>query len=189
MSLIRFKKDPLPPFLLLFPSFGCATALFQYGEVKRILSISFSLIERNDNSTCVNSIQNKKNKKKGNKREEDRVDFTSEIVRSLRWGKKKHFPRYCSRLFSLLVETSLLWNDTFESNRSWGTNVAKLVGWKRSGNWSWRARDFFADECKIWPVEQISNRMTKIYQFSHLTIFLAKYYYYVRNIITQSLNY
>lgn len=111
---------------------GCATALFQYGEVKRILSISFSLIERNDNSTCVNSIQNKKNKKKGNKREEDRVDFTSEIVRSLRWGKKKHFPRYCSRLFSLLVETSLLWNDTFESNRSWGTNVAKLVGWKRS---------------------------------------------------------
>lgn len=188
------KRILFLPFSSYFPASrtGCVTALFQHGEVKRILSISFSLIERDDNSTCVNSIQNKKNKKKREQErrrssrfhEWNRPKFTmgekktfSALLLAIVFSPRRNFTlvkryfRIESKLRNKCCETS--WLETLSNN----------------GNWSWRARDFFADECKIWPVEQISNRMTKIYQFSHLTIFLAKYYYYDRNIITQSLNY
>lgn len=76
----------------------------------------------------------------------------------------KRYFRIESKLRNKCCETS--WLETLSNN----------------GNWSWRARDFFADECKIWPVEQISNRMTKIYQFSHdfscqVLLLRSKYYY------------
>lgn len=63
VSLIRFKKDPLLPFLLQFQP--DAPPLFQYREERKGFSLSLSLVERDDN--CVNSIQKKKEKRKGKK--------------------------------------------------------------------------------------------------------------------------
>lgn len=122
MSLIRFKKDPLPT--PLFPSFANRVRHRAFPireEVKRILFLSLSLVERDDNSTCVNSFQSKKNKRKAKKRE-DRESISrvksSEVYEG--GGKKNIFrviardcflssskPHPCETILSNRIESKL----------------------------------------------------------------------------------
>lgn len=112
------KRILFLPFSSCFPASrtGCATALFQHGEVKRILSISFSLIERDDNSTCVNSIQNKKNKKKKGTREK-KIESISRVKSfEVYDGGKKNIFRVIAR-DCFLSSSKLHSCETILSNR------------------------------------------------------------------------
>lgn len=188
--------------LLCFPAsrIGCATALFQYEKKWNGFSFSLSLVERDDNSTCVNSFQSKKNKRKAKKRE-DRESISrvksSEVYEG--GGKKNIFrviardcflssskPHPCETILSNRIESKLR-NKCCET--SWLFETLST-----SGNWSWRARDFFADECKIWPIEQMSSRMTKIlsilspHDFSCQVLLLRSKYYYAIVKLSRGIN-
>lgn len=183
--------------LLCFPAsrIGCATALFQYEKKWNGFSFSLSLVERDDNSTCVNSFRSKKNKRKAKKRE-DRESISrvksSEVYEG--GGKKTFSALLLAIVFSPRRNLTLVKRYfRIESNRSWGTNVAKLVGClKRSRPVEIEVGElvtFLPTNAKFDRSNKCRVAWLRFYQFSRLTIFLAKYYYYGRNIITQSLNY